>query len=175
MRGSYDFAGDIDEVRVSRVARSADWIKLEYENQKAQQTLVGSSGAAGQCLFGLAGGDQGRGGQERDRHRPGRGRPEGLLDSSSGMARNRRRRGPAIRTPSMPAAWWRTRRLSCSSRRCMPMRSRPANMPVTIKEEIPEPVFYLASARRPGMAGTPSKWCRTSPIWQRCRPKARGT
>ncbi|MCX6929224.1 MAG: DUF2341 domain-containing protein, partial [Verrucomicrobia bacterium] len=42
MRGNYDFAGDIDEVRVSRVARSADWLKLEYENQKAQQTLVGT-------------------------------------------------------------------------------------------------------------------------------------
>ncbi|MCY2954809.1 MAG: DUF2341 domain-containing protein [Planctomycetota bacterium] len=42
MRGSYEFAGDIDEVRVSRVARSADWIKLEYENQKALQTLVGT-------------------------------------------------------------------------------------------------------------------------------------
>jgi hypothetical protein len=40
--GNYRFAGDIDEVRVSRVARSADWIRLEYENQKAQQTLVGS-------------------------------------------------------------------------------------------------------------------------------------
>jgi len=39
--GNYNFAGDIDEVRVSRVARSVDWIKLEYENQKAQQTLVG--------------------------------------------------------------------------------------------------------------------------------------
>ena len=42
LRGSFQFAGDIDEARVSWVARSADWIKLEYENQKAQQTLVGS-------------------------------------------------------------------------------------------------------------------------------------
>ena len=42
LRGSYQFAGDIDEVRVSRVARSADWIKLEYENQNPMQTLVGS-------------------------------------------------------------------------------------------------------------------------------------
>ena len=40
--GKESFAGDIDEVRVSRVARSADWVKLEYENQKAGQTLVGS-------------------------------------------------------------------------------------------------------------------------------------
>lgn len=38
---NYDFVGDIDEVRISRVARSADWIKLQYENQKAQQSLVG--------------------------------------------------------------------------------------------------------------------------------------
>lgn len=41
LRGSFQFAGDIDEVRVSRVARSADWIRLEYENQKPGQTLVG--------------------------------------------------------------------------------------------------------------------------------------
>jgi len=32
---------DIDEVRISKVARSADWIKLEYENQQRPQTLVG--------------------------------------------------------------------------------------------------------------------------------------
>ncbi|MEI7903116.1 MAG: DUF2341 domain-containing protein, partial [bacterium] len=39
--GNYQFAGDIDEVRVSKVTRSADWVRLEYENQKPQQTLVG--------------------------------------------------------------------------------------------------------------------------------------
>ena len=38
----YDFTGDIDEVRVSKVARSADWVRLEYQNQKPRQTLVGS-------------------------------------------------------------------------------------------------------------------------------------
>ncbi|HET6249503.1 MAG TPA: DUF2341 domain-containing protein [Tepidisphaeraceae bacterium] len=46
---NYDFQGDIDEVRVSKVARSADWVKAEYENQKPMQTLVGpivQSGAA---------------------------------------------------------------------------------------------------------------------------------
>lgn len=37
----YNFIGDIDEVRVSKVARSADWARLQYENQKPQQTLVG--------------------------------------------------------------------------------------------------------------------------------------
>jgi hypothetical protein len=38
---NYDFVGDIDEVRVSKVARSADWVRLQYENQKPLQTLVG--------------------------------------------------------------------------------------------------------------------------------------
>ncbi|WP_425614517.1 DUF2341 domain-containing protein [Anatilimnocola sp. NA78] len=38
---NYDFVGDLDEVRISQVARSADWIRLQYENQKPNQTLVG--------------------------------------------------------------------------------------------------------------------------------------
>jgi len=39
--GNYQFLGDIDEVRISKVTRSADWVKLQYENQKPLQTLVG--------------------------------------------------------------------------------------------------------------------------------------
>jgi len=38
---NYDYVGDIDEVRISGTARSADWVRLEYENQKPMQTLVG--------------------------------------------------------------------------------------------------------------------------------------
>ena len=38
---NYDFVGDLDEVRISKVARSAEWIKLHYENTKPMQTLVG--------------------------------------------------------------------------------------------------------------------------------------
>jgi len=38
---NYRFVGDIDEVRISKVTRSADWVKLQYENQKSLQTLVG--------------------------------------------------------------------------------------------------------------------------------------
>jgi hypothetical protein len=42
MRGTeFRYIGDIDEVRVSRVSRSADWMKLQYENQKPMQSLVG--------------------------------------------------------------------------------------------------------------------------------------
>lgn len=39
--GNYKYSGDIDEVRVSKVARSEDWMKLQYENQNPNQTLVG--------------------------------------------------------------------------------------------------------------------------------------
>ncbi len=38
---NYDFVGDMDEVRISKVARSADWVKLQFENQKPLQTLTG--------------------------------------------------------------------------------------------------------------------------------------
>ena len=36
-----DFVGDLDEVRISSVARSPEWIHLEHENQKPHSTLVG--------------------------------------------------------------------------------------------------------------------------------------
>lgn len=39
--GSYNFAGDVDEVRISKVTRSANWVKMEYEDQKALQTMTG--------------------------------------------------------------------------------------------------------------------------------------
>lgn len=38
---NYDFVGALDEVRVSRVQRSAEWVRMEYENQKPMQTLGG--------------------------------------------------------------------------------------------------------------------------------------
>jgi hypothetical protein len=39
---NFQFEGDIDEARLSNVSRSPDWVKLEYENQKPMQTLVGT-------------------------------------------------------------------------------------------------------------------------------------
>ncbi len=38
---------DVDETRISKVARSANWVKMEYENQKPLQTLVGNLVQAG--------------------------------------------------------------------------------------------------------------------------------
>jgi hypothetical protein len=44
------FLGAMDEVRVSNEARSADWVKLQYENQKPLQTLVGPLVQSGTTL-----------------------------------------------------------------------------------------------------------------------------
>ena len=38
---------DVDEARISSVARSADWVRMEYENQKPLQTLLGNVVQAG--------------------------------------------------------------------------------------------------------------------------------
>lgn len=47
---NYDYVGEVDEVRVSRVSRSADWVRLQYENQKPLQTLVGPLVQSGGAL-----------------------------------------------------------------------------------------------------------------------------
>ncbi|MFO0869216.1 MAG: DUF2341 domain-containing protein [Pirellulales bacterium] len=46
----YDFVGELDEVRLSSVARSADWVRLEYENQRPDATLVGPLVQPGDAL-----------------------------------------------------------------------------------------------------------------------------
>ncbi len=38
---NYMFVGEIDEARISKVTRSAEWVKLQYENQKPLQSVVG--------------------------------------------------------------------------------------------------------------------------------------
>jgi hypothetical protein len=40
LMGKRNWDGILDEVRVSNVARSADWIKLDYESQKEGAKLV---------------------------------------------------------------------------------------------------------------------------------------
>ena len=47
---NYNFVGDIDEVRISKVTRTADWVKLQHENQKPLQTLVGPVVQAGSAF-----------------------------------------------------------------------------------------------------------------------------
>ena len=46
----YSFVGDLDEVRISKVTRSPHWVRLEYENQKPLHTLVGPLVRAGDAF-----------------------------------------------------------------------------------------------------------------------------
>lgn len=48
----YDYVGDLDEVRISSVRRSPEWIRLAYENQREMQTLVGPP-VTGEADFGI--------------------------------------------------------------------------------------------------------------------------
>ena len=44
---NWETDADVDEVRISKVTRSADWIRLSYQNQNPLQTLVGTLPEAG--------------------------------------------------------------------------------------------------------------------------------
>ena len=39
----YDFIGDIDEVRISKVVRSADWVRVQYESQKVPLFIINAA------------------------------------------------------------------------------------------------------------------------------------
>jgi hypothetical protein len=39
LSASFKVAGDYDEARISNIARSADWIKAEYNNQSSPQSF----------------------------------------------------------------------------------------------------------------------------------------
>jgi hypothetical protein len=80
---NYNFVGAVDEVRISKVVRSADWVKLQYENQQPLQTLVGPMVQAGSELGRVTSSAHGGRGQARDCFRQGRRRPENLLDSQT--------------------------------------------------------------------------------------------
>ena len=77
---NYQFVGDIDEVRVSKVTRSADWVRMSYENQKPMQTLVGPLVQPGANFSVSEKTITIVGRQERHGDRQGRGRAEKLLD-----------------------------------------------------------------------------------------------
>lgn len=50
--GNFDFEGDLDEVRISRVSRPPEWVRLSFENQRPEQRLVGHA-IPGTTEFGI--------------------------------------------------------------------------------------------------------------------------
>jgi len=62
---NYTFVGDMDEVRISKVTRSADWVRLQFENQKLRcRARDGRRDGDASVQGGL----RGRGENQRHRH-----------------------------------------------------------------------------------------------------------
>lgn len=141
-RGQFQFTGRIDEVRVSNVARSADWIKLEYENQKPDQTLVGSLVQKGDA-FGVS--------------------PEEIavaegedltVTAQVGGAQKvawivRRDDGESVVAVDQASYTFTSGRVSGDTRLVLRLRAvypdsvKTRDIPVLVREAIPEPVFTL--------------------------------
>jgi len=144
LRGSYQFTGDIDEVRVSRVARSADWIKLEYENQKARQTLVGTLVQPGNAFS-----------VSPTEIKVSEGKSATVTAQAGGAQKVywilKRDGAETVVAVDRCSYTLEAGRVVADTAFVLQFRAVYANevkimnIPVTIKEEIPEPVFYLVA------------------------------
>jgi hypothetical protein len=147
-KDDYWFSGDIDEVRISRVARSADWIRMQYENQKPLQTLIGPLVQPGDA-FGVSV-------SKIDL-------PEGkntTVEAQAGGALKvfwilKKDGDEKILTVDRFACTLEAGRVVADQsyilqfKAVYPDEVRKIDIPVTISEQIPEPVFYLTG---------PDKW-----------------
>ena len=142
----YRFVGDIDEVRLSRVTRSADWVKLQYENQKPLQTLVGplvqpgsDFGASQQKIILLEGKSlrltARAGGAQKIYWILKRGRQETVaaVDAFAFTLNAGRVTGDTSLTLQFKAVY--------------PREIKVLDIPVTIRENIPDPIFTLAAPK----------------------------
>ena len=79
-------------------------------------------------------------------------------------AGDRRRRGPVLATPSMPAAWPATRRCVLQFKAVYADEVKTKDIPVTIKEDDSRAGVHSESAGEVEWPGAPSRWCRRSAI-----------
>ena len=148
---NYDFVGDIDEVRISKVARSADWVRLQYENQKPLQTLVGPLVQPGN-EFAVSP-------ERADRARKAR---ASTLTAKAGGAQkvywilkrdgreDGRGGGPVPLHVRRRAGRLATSRVTLQFKAIYADGVKTKDIPITIKEDIPEPVFTLEGAGHVG-------------------------
>jgi len=139
---NYDFVGDMDEVRISKVARSAEWVKLQFENQKPLQTLTGPVVQSGQA-FSVSPG--------RVTVREGK---TATVSGEAGGARkiywilNRDGRETIVATDRFAFAF-DGGRVTGNQSATLQFKAiyadtvKTRNIPLTIEEAIPEPVFTL--------------------------------
>jgi hypothetical protein len=151
---NYDFVGDLDEVRVSNVVRSPEWLRLQYENQKPLQTLVGPLVQPGVAF---------------DVSQKAVVVPEGksvTLTAHAGGAQKvswvvrRDGRDTVVATDRFAYTFDAGRvvgdqKLTLQFRAVYPDAVKTIDVPVTITEDIPEPVFELTA---------PAEWDGRKPI-----------
>ena len=138
----YDFAGDVDEVRVSSVVRSPAWAKLDYENQKPLQTPVGhlvqpgDDFAVSRSTLDLAEGARGSV----------TARAGGALKVSWILGRDGEERVVATDTFRCDVDAGRVtgdEQAMLKFRAVYPDGAKTIDIPITIREAIPDPVFTL--------------------------------
>lgn len=140
--GDFSFVGDLDEARVSKVARPAAWLHLQYENQKPLQTLVGP-------LVRLGGGFAvtpekaavPEGGRVRFTARAG-----GAQKLYWSLVRDGREEVVAVDRFGFELIPWRVTGDSPATLRLkavFPDGVKTRDIPITVKEAIPDPAFTL--------------------------------
>jgi len=145
---NYQFEGDMDEVRLSSVTRSADWAKLEYENQKPLQTLVGTLMKSGSD-FSVS--------EKKLVVREGQ---SATVSAKAGGAQKvywilKEAGKETIASVDSFSFTFPARRvtgdlsLSLQFKAIYPKEVKTVDIPITVKEEIPDPVFTLKP---------PAKW-----------------
>ena len=140
--GNYQFVGDIDEVRISKVTRSADWVRMTYENQKPMQTLVGPLVQSGSD-FSVS---------ERSLTIP-EGKSATVTAKAGGAQKTYwivKKGGvetvAAVDTPSFTIGAGRVtgdQSMTLTLKAVYPDTVKHIEIPVTVKEEIPDPGFTL--------------------------------
>ena len=141
---SYQFVGEIDEVRLSRIARSAGWVKLEYENQKPLQSLVGPLVRSG-SQFAVS--------EKKITLLEGRSitvnaRADGAQKVYWVIKREGKQSVAAVDRLAFTLDAGRvtgTTSLSLQFKAIYPNEVRMLDIPVTIRENIPDPVFTLTA------------------------------
>ena len=167
---NFSFVGDIDEVRISKVARSADWIRLEYENQKPQQTLIGPLVQPGKAFS-----------VSPEKATVSEGKSATFAAKAGGaqkvywiVKRDRQEQIAAVDRFSFAFDAGRVvgdQPLTLRFKAVYANQVKTKDIPITIKEDIPEPAFTLKVPAN-GTAERPSRCGPRLSTARRWRPKA---
>jgi len=141
---NYNYVGELDEARVSKVTRSADWVRLQFENQKPLQTLVGPLVQAGNAFA-----------VSPEKAFVAEGANASFMAQAGGaekvywlLRRDGREEVVAVDCFKFTFAAGRVKgdtQVTLRFKSVFPDGVKTRDIPITVKESIPEPVFTLAA------------------------------